>query len=194
VDLRQLRDAQQIASLLERLAAAPAIIFDVRGFPGPPCVSEVLPRLTSQTLRSNMNNVPIATQPDRREVRFHSISWEIAARAPRLAGRMAFLTDARAISSAETFMAIVETHRLGAIFGERTGGTNGNFAMFRTLTGHHVTWTGMQVLKPDGSRLHGVGVNPTHHVRRTIAGVQAGRDELVEAAYQTLSATLSAPE
>jgi hypothetical protein len=44
----------------------------------------------------------------------------------------------------------------------------------------------MQVLKPDGSRLHGVGVAPTMPARRTIAGVRSGRDEVLEAGIDAL--------
>ena len=40
----------------------------------------------------------------------------------------------------------------------------------------------MKVLKHDGSRHHGVGIAPTVPVSRSIAGVAAGRDELLEKA------------
>jgi C-terminal processing protease CtpA/Prc len=38
----------------------------------------------------------------------------------------------------------------------------------------------MKVLKHDGSRHHGVGILPTIPVSRTIRGVAAGRDEVLE--------------
>ncbi len=46
--------------------------------------------------------------------------------------------------------------------------------------GYSVTWTGMKVLKQDGSRRHGVGIRPTVPASPTQAGVAAGRDEVLE--------------
>jgi len=47
--------------------------------------------------------------------------------------------------------------------------------------GYRISWTGMKVLKHDGSRHHGVGILPTVPVTRTAAGIAAGRDEVLEA-------------
>ncbi len=49
-----------------------------------------------------------------------------------------------------------------------------------------ISWTGMRVLKHDGSRHHGVGITPTVPADRTIAGVAAGRDELLERAIEVV--------
>jgi C-terminal processing protease CtpA/Prc len=42
------------------------------------------------------------------------------------------------------------------------------------------------VLKHDGSRHHGVGIQPTVPVARTIQGVAQGRDELLERAFKVV--------
>jgi len=46
--------------------------------------------------------------------------------------------------------------------------------------GYRVSWTGMKTVKRDGSRHHGVGVLPTVAAGRTIQGLAAGRDEVLE--------------
>jgi C-terminal processing protease CtpA/Prc len=79
-------------------------------------------------------------------------------------------------------MGIVEAYRLGEIVGARTAGTNGNVNPFTLPTGHRIAWTGLQVRNRDGSPHHGVGVRPTIPAHRTIAGVRAGRDEVLERA------------
>ena len=48
------------------------------------------------------------------------------------------------------------------------------------------SWTGMKVLKHDGSRHHGIGIQPTVPVSRTVAGVAQGRDELLEKAVEAV--------
>lgn len=114
-------------------------------------------------------------------------SWSIARRAPYLAAPKAFIADGRAISYAETIMGIVEYHRLGAIVGEATAGTNGNANQFTVPGGYTLRWTGMRVLKHDGTRHHGVGIRPTVPVARTRAGIVAGRDEQLERAIAIVS-------
>jgi hypothetical protein len=49
-------------------------------------------------------------------------------------------------------------------------------------TGCHLRFTGRRVTKHDGSQHHLVGVQPTIPASRTIAGVIAGRDEVLEKA------------
>ena len=102
--------------------------------------------------------------------------------APHIAGRVAFLTGPRAISYAESVMSIVEHYHLGEIVGAATAGTNGNIAEITTPTGCRTIFTGMRVLKRNGSQHHLVGVQPTIPASRTIAGVIAGRDEVLEKA------------
>ena len=83
-------------------------------------------------------------------------------------------------------MGIVEHYKLGEIVGGPTAGTNGNVNSFSLPGGYAVSWTGMKVLKHDGSQHHGIGILPTIPVSRTRAGVAAGRDELLERAVQAV--------
>src|SRR5256885_921098 len=99
---------------------------------------------------------------------------------------LAFLAGGGAISYAESTLGVVEENRLGAIIGEATAGTNGNIDPFTLPGGYRVVFTGMRVVKRDGTPHHGVGIKPTIPVSRTIAGVRAGRDEVLERAIQYL--------
>ena len=123
----------------------------------------------------------IVTRPDRKQVRFAFDAWHVAPEAPRITAKVAFLADGRAISYAESYLGVVEHHRLAEIVGAPTAGTNGNVNPFTLPGGYQVVWTGMKVLKQDGSRHHGVGILPTIPAARTLAGVRAGRDEVLEA-------------
>ncbi len=103
-------------------------------------------------------------------------------KAPRFHGKVAFLTDGRAISYAETYLGIIEHYKLAAIVGSPTAGTNGNVNPFSLPGGIQVIWIGTKVLKHDGSRHHGVGILPTIPATRTIRGVTEGRDEVLDRA------------
>jgi len=80
-------------------------------------------------------------------------------------------------------MELIEHYHLGAIVGSATAGTNGDVAEITEPTGCRTTFTGLRVTKLDGPRHHLVGVQPTIPVSRTITGVAAGRDEVLEKAF-----------
>src|ERR1019366_842043 len=65
------------------------------------------------------------------------------------------------------------------IVGGPTAGTNGNVNPFKLPGGFTLTWTGMKVLKHDGSQHHGIGIRPTVPVSRTRKGVAEGKDEIL---------------
>ena len=83
-------------------------------------------------------------------------------------------------------MGAVEGYFLGEIVGGPTAGTNGTVNFFTLPGGYEVRWTGMQVIKYDGSRHHGVGIHPTVPAVRTLKGLAAGRDEILERAIQVV--------
>lgn len=177
VDLDRVTEEEQAAAL-ERLDGMDAVIFDLRGYPR--VSTAALARLTDEPISSAQWHVPVVTLPDGEGVEFDRSGWDVQPVAPRFEGRVVYLTDERAISYAETYLGIVEHYRLGEIVGAPTAGTNGNINPFELPGGYVVYWTGMKVLKHDGSRHHGVGIQPTVPAERTIEGVRAGRDEVLE--------------
>jgi C-terminal processing protease CtpA/Prc len=165
-------------AVMPRLAAAKGIIFDMRGYPGQPGL-QALAHLTETTIRCARWNVASAALPDRLDSPYHESGWDVPPQKPYFTARRAFLTDGRAISYAETVMGIVENFKLGAIVGEATAGTNGNVNPFKLPGGYTVSWTGMKVLKHDGSQHHGIGIRPTVPASRTRKGVAEGKDEIL---------------
>ncbi len=170
---------------LDRLVRARGIVFDFRGYPK--TTPLLLQHLTGKAIHSAQWKVPIVTRPDRQEMTFGTSSWTLEPVAPRLTAKLAFLIDGRAISYAESCLGIVENYHLGELVGSPTAGTNGDVNPFSLPGGYRVTWTGMQVLKHDGSRHHGVGILPTVPASPTIQGIAAGRDEVLERAIAVVS-------
>jgi len=113
--------------------------------------------------------------------------WHLQPQKPYLAAKRVVLTNGQAISYAESTMGIIEAYKLAEIVGSTTAGTNGNVNPITLPGGYHISWTGMKVLKHDGSRRHGVGIAPTIPVERTRAGVAAGRDEVLERDWRRYS-------
>lgn len=182
VDLGRVDDAT-FSGAIPRLADAAGLVFDMRGYPRFNFGSLVA-HLIDEPVTSAQWHVPTPRRPDREKMGFHFSNWTVQPIEPRFTDRVAFLTYGGAISAAETLMGIVEHYELGAIVGTATAGTNGNINPFTLPGNYHVTWTGMRVLKHDGSTHHGVGILPTVPVERTIAGLAAGRDEQLERAIE----------
>jgi hypothetical protein len=166
VDLDRVTDADWKA-VVPRLEKAAGIIFDMRGYPSQPGTL-ALTHVTDNPLRSAKWNVPQVSKPDRIDFAFTESGWELQPAKPFLSARHVFLTDGRAISYAETVMGIVENYKLPG--------------------GFTVTWTGMKVLKHDGSQHHGIGILPTIPVSRTRKGVAESKDEILLRAVEVVKA------
>jgi len=182
VDLTRATDDAFKADLA-RMRQAHGLIFDMRGYPNGEMGIDFLRYLSREPMHSDPMLIPIVTYPDYRMTEFdRSGEWTLSPLTPYLSAKKVFLTNEREISFSETIMAIVEHYRLGEIVGGPTAGTNGNINPFTVPGGYRITWTGMQVLKHDGSPHHGAGVP----VSRTRAGVANGRDEVLECALSLL--------
>ena len=184
VDLGRATDAQFEAAL-PKLAAARGIVFDLRGYPR--VGSKQLRHFIDTPAQSAQWLIPILRRPDRVGVEWPARGrWDLKPAQPSLPKNRVFLTDGRAISYAESWMGIIEAYKLATIVGETTAGTNGNINSFSLPGGYRVVFTGMKVLKHDGSRHHGVGIAPTVPVSPTLEGIRAGRDEQLEKAIAIL--------
>jgi C-terminal processing protease CtpA/Prc len=175
-----------IESMLDTLAAARGVVFDLRGYPaGNHSVLQHL--LTRADTSAAWMRTPWVLYPDQeRSAGARRGGWALQPLQPHIGGRIAFVTDGRAISYAESVMGFVEHYRLGEIVGAPTAGANGNVNPLPLPGGFGVSWTGMRVVKHDGTQHHLIGIQPTIPTTRTIAGIKAGRDELLEAALRSV--------
>jgi hypothetical protein len=181
VDLTRIKMAE-LQLLLPKLATARGVIFDMRGYPGD-AGAGILPHLIAEPEDDRWMHVARLVGPFGQSAGWQDLGWNVKPQAPRLTGRIVFLTDGRAISYAESVMGYVTDHKLGTIVGGATAGTNGNVAMFELPSGFRVGFTGMLVTRHDGrSQHHLVGVKPDIPLEPTLAGLRAGRDELLERA------------
>ncbi|MGB5162307.1 MAG: S41 family peptidase [Thermoanaerobaculia bacterium] len=187
LDLHRLTDSA-FEKALPKLVQADGLIFDMREHPTG-TADLVIQHLIDRPVDSAQWNVPVLWRPEPVESYFHTFGWSLEPGQPNLGARAIFLTGPRAASYAETILAIVEHYGLGEIVGEPTGGTNGNVNYSRLPGGFTLAWTGMRVRKHDGSAHHGVGILPTVPASPTIAGIAAGRDEILERAIELLGHT-----
>jgi C-terminal processing protease CtpA/Prc len=174
----------QITGRLGDFKNAKSIIFDLRGYPksNHQIISHLLH--DNDTSRRWMR-VPQIIYPDQQNISgWAEMGWSMKPEQPHLDAKIFFLLDGRAVSYAESFMSFIEHYKLGTIIGQPSAGTNGNVNRFQVPGGYTIAWTGMKVLKHDGTPLHGVGILPDVYVEKTIKGVREQRDEFLEKAIQ----------
>jgi C-terminal processing protease CtpA/Prc len=184
VDLDRIKDADA-ERILPDLAKARGVIFDLRGYS---TVSpDFLRHFKDKALQSARWNIPIITEPDRTTWTWEDGGcWDLQPASPRITGNVVFLAGGGTISYAESCLGIVEACKLGEIVGDPTAGTNGDITSFKLPGGFEMSWTGMKVLKQDGTRHHGVGIHPTVPVHPTAKGLEEGRDEVLEKGLEVI--------
>ncbi|MDJ0764425.1 MAG: S41 family peptidase [Myxococcota bacterium] len=176
----------EIKANIDDIATAPGVIFDLRGYPnGNHNVISHL--LDGPDTSGEWMSTPLIIYPDMEKLAGWSHDgWLLPAVEPHVQGKVVFLNGGmRAMSYTESFMSFIEHYQLAdEIVGEPTNGTNGNVVSVSLPGELELFLTGMRVRKHDGTQLHLIGIEPTVPVRRTRAGIAAGRDEILEKAYE----------
>jgi len=97
------------------------------------------------------------------------------------------LIDERTISQAEHTGLFFEAANGTKFIGSPTMGANGDVTYFFVPGGIRVNMTGHSVRHADGRQLQRVGLQPDIFVEPTIAGIRAGRDEVLERAIDYIT-------
>jgi len=189
LDLRLLKPDQVDASL-EKLKDTRALIIDLRTYP-----NGVFPVLGP---RLNIKNATVAAQfyeplvsaqnPDGRSY----FEQPIPATAQwKYAQPVVVLIDERAISQSEhTGLWLEATHDV-VFIGSRTCGANGDVTSAALPGGGTLMFGGHDVRHADGRQLQRVGLIPNIEVKPTLAGIRAGRDEVLERAMKYVNDALA---
>jgi len=172
------------------LAKVRGLIFDLRGYPR--MSPAFLQHLSDKPLRSAHFISLAFDHPDRPGVRADDGQWTLQPLAPRFTKNIVFITNGSAISYSESVLSVVAGNHLADIVGSPSAGANGNITFFDLPGGYQVSWTGMKVTNADGSRHYLRGIQPTVPVARTIAGVRASRDELLDRAIELVRTRMAA--
>lgn len=179
---------QDEEAAVERLRQAKAVVFDMRGYPRGS--TRWIGDMKGRILRSALFQTGRITRPDWSTIAYEGEGWVLPPAPEPIDIPMAMLIDGRAISYAESVSGLFKGERLGPMIGSTTAGSNGNVTAVALPGGYRAAWTGMRVTNRDGSRHHVSGVVPDIEVRPTLAGVLAGRDEVLEAGLRELRKAL----
>jgi C-terminal processing protease CtpA/Prc len=183
----------QVDEMFEKFKDCPAIIFDDRGYPKG-TAWQIAPRLTDKTdVVAAMFRRRDPMSPDLPNGEIFS-SHEVTTflqRIPhtdksRYHGRTVMLIDERSISQAEHTGLFFEAANGTKFIGSPTQGANGDVTGLFLPGGIYVHFSGQSVWHADGRQLQRLGLQPDVEVRPTLAGIRAGRDEVLDAAVDYL--------
>jgi C-terminal processing protease CtpA/Prc len=182
VDLDRL-PTSMVDSMFSMLGGTRAIVFDMRGYPQGTAWS-IAPRLT------DVANIPAArfyrAQPMWRDTTEENLATFVQtlppATGPRYHGLTVMLIDERTISQAEHTGLFLRAANGTRFIGSPTAGADGDVTTLVLPGGIGVSFSGQGVEAVDGTPLQRVGLKPDVLVRPTVAGIRAGRDEVLEKA------------
>jgi len=167
----------------DKLAQSKAVIYDQRG--GSKLdLSQIIPYWITKPVTSARWDVPQTIYPDRKMVQFSRTNWEIQPKHPFFKCKSIIINVPSVVSGGETIMGIIDHHHLATTVGEPTAGCNGNINSINLPYGYYAWFTGMRVLKHDGSQLFLKGFDPDYPVNKTIKAIREGRDEYLEKALE----------
>jgi len=106
----------------------------------------------------------------------------------RYLGPLVILTGPNTMSTAEDFIVPLDVAGRAVIVGEPTAGTTGNPVNVVLPGGAILRVCSLWSTYPDGREFVGVGIKPHVPAHPTVAGIWAGRDEVLEKALEVLGA------
>ncbi len=161
---------------------AKCLIVDIRNYPSAFLVFDFVPHL----MRDSTAFVRITTGDPRNPGAFN---WRgpplrVPPAKPYFEGGVAILVDEMTQSSAEYHAMALRARPGAVVVGSTTAAADGNVSPIPLPGGLRTLISGIGVFYPDKRPTQRVGIVPDLVVRPTIAGVRAGRDEVLEAAIQ----------
>lgn len=177
----------EIDSLMPDLVKCKGIICDLRGYPNNN--HEFWSHLmTQQDTAGHWLGIPQFIFPNQNRAGYYypNIGTGMAPQVPHIDVPVVLITDAMAISYAESVALIVKNYNLATIIGQPTAGTNGSYNSLVLPNNTRFIYTGSKVVSFDNSKHYGVGVLPDVYVEKTISGVIEGSDEYLEKALEII--------
>jgi C-terminal processing protease CtpA/Prc len=105
---------------------------------------------------------------------------------PHYSGKVVILVDEISLSQAEYTTMAFRSSPQAMVVGSTTAGADGNVSQVVLPGGLNTMISGIGVFYPDKRPTQRVGILPDVEVRPTIAGIRAGRDEVLEEALRQI--------
>jgi hypothetical protein len=171
--------ARDVARYIKQSAGTKGLIIDLRNYPSEFVVFELGPLLVNKTTPFARFTYADLNHPGA----FH---WtqpiSLVPSEPHYTGKVIILVDEMTQSQAEYTTMAFRVAPGAVVIGNTTAGADGNVSPFSLPGGLSSMISGIGVFYPDKTPTQRFGIIPDIKVRPTIAGIRAGRDEVLEQA------------
>jgi hypothetical protein len=174
-----------VVDALNQARTGSGLVLDMRGYPGGVDQYTVARRIICHPFMGPIYQVPILGESGLFDIDQTQHTYQ-PLQSPDYCGPMVLLVGPRTLSAAENFSLLLTDNRRALVVGLRSAGTNGNLTGFLTPGGYLMSFTGMRVLHADGSRFHGIGIEPQVTVSPRAEDLAAGHDRTLEAGVDAL--------
>ena len=170
--------AADVDEYIDRAAGADVLVIDIRNYPSEFVVFALGGCLVTESTEFARFTVGDAANPGafflRPGVRLEPLRVHFS-------GTVVILVDEVSMSQAEYTAMALRAAPNSIVVGSTTAGADGNVSSIPLPGGVNSMISGIGIFYPDGTPTQRVGIVPDLEVRPTIAGVRAGRDEVLEA-------------
>jgi C-terminal processing protease CtpA/Prc len=174
---------EDIPGILVAAAGSQGLIVDLRNYPSAYVVFELGGHFVTEPTPFVTFTMPDLNTPG-------AIHWgptiSIAPKAPFFPGRIVILVDEYTQSQAEYTALALRAAPNSIVIGGSTAGADGNVDPVPLPGRLGTVLSGIGVFYPDRRPTQHVGIVPDIRVVPTVAGIRAGRDEVLEAAIQNI--------
>jgi C-terminal processing protease CtpA/Prc len=174
---------EDISTTIEASAGSQGLIVDLRNYPSAFVVFELGSHLVEEPTPFVQFTAPDLGTPGA----FHwGPTISLAPKPPYFPGKIAILVDEFTQSQAEYTALALRAAPNAIVIGGTTAGADGNIDPVSLPGRLTTTLTGIGVFYPDRRPTQRVGIVPDLRVERTVDGVRAGRDEVLDVAIQQI--------
>jgi hypothetical protein len=170
-----------VPEYLRRAAGARLLVIDIRNYPAEFVVFALGQHLVASPTPFTRFTTGDLSNPG-------SFQWTdsllLVPQAPRFEGRVAILVDETSQSQAEYTTMALRAAPGAVVVGSMTAGADGNVSAVPLPGGMRGLISGIGVFYPDRTPTQRIGIRPDRTVRPTVAGLAAGRDEVMEDAVR----------
>lgn len=182
---------EEVPAMFSRFKDLPGIILDIRNYPNG-TMWPMVPFLYPNGVNLSQITNPEPSLPGRFVARQHWLGQPN--NNDHYTGKLIFLFDERTQSQAEFTIMGLEPAPGGSLkIGSATAGADGNVSRVYLPGNIEVNFSGLGIYYPDGRETQRIGIVPDVELRPTIAGIRAGRDELLEYALQCVNFDATPP-
>jgi C-terminal processing protease CtpA/Prc len=176
--------AAQVSTLITRAQGTKGLVIDIRNYP-----SEFVVFTLGSLLVDRPTPFARFTSGDLDNpgaFRWRGEPLTLSPQQPHYSGKVVVLVDEVSQSQAEYTTMAFRSASQAMVVGSTTAGADGNVSQVSLPGGLSTMISGIGVFYPDKKPTQRVGIVPDVEVQPTIAGIRAGRDEVLEEALRQI--------